>query len=268
MMESSRVRIEDRGAVRTITLCRPEVHNAFDDGLIAALAGAFRGAATAQRVRVVVLAAEGRSFCAGADLSWMRGMVEASQADNVLDSMRLAELFETLDACPKPVVARVQGAALGGGVGLVACADIAIASSRARFALAEVKLGLAPAVISPYVLRRIGETAARRYFLTGELFGADEALRIGLVSEVVPDDALDGAVDEVCRALLGGGPEALARCKELIRVVPATAPERRAAYTAEVIAALRVSEQGQEGMRAFLEKREPAWATVETEAGR
>lgn len=259
----SHIRVETAVGVRRITLCRPAVHNAFDEALIDALVDAFAAAEADPHTRVIVLAGEGPSFCAGADLGWMKQMVGWSREDNVRDSLRLAALFSTIDACPKPVVARVHGAAIGGGVGLVAAADIAIAAPRAVFALAEVRLGLAPAVISPFVIGRIGVTAARRYFLTGERFGADEALRIGLVSQVADSgeggEGLDAAVGKVVRYLLRGGPEALARCKELARTVPDLSPEQRLPYTAGVIGDLRIGEQGQEGMRAFLEKRDPNW---------
>jgi methylglutaconyl-CoA hydratase len=261
------IRQSDEGQVRRITLARPDLHNAFDDRLIADLTAAFREASAADSVRVVVLSGEGKSFCAGADLAWMGRMVAYSRGDNFDDSMRLAGLFEAVDACSKPVVARVHGAAIGGGVGLVACSDIAIASSRAVFALSEVRLGLAPAVISPYVIGRIGVSSARRYFLTGEHFGAADALRVGLVSEVVDaaggDEALDAAVERVVSALLRSGPEAVERCKQLIRAVPDLPTSERAVYTAGVIADLRVGAQGQEGMRAFLEKRDPAWVGSE-----
>ena len=262
-----RIRNELDGGVRRITLARPALHNAFDDQLIGEAVAAFAEAATDPATRVVVLAGEGPSFCAGADLGWMKQMVSWSREENRQDSLRLAALFTTIDACPKPVVARVHGAAIGGGVGLVSCADIAIAAPSAVFALAEVRLGLAPAVISPFVISRIGVTAARRYFLTGERFSADVALRVGLVSEVVgfEDGALDAAVDKVCKALLVGGPEAQARCKELARVVPDLPAAERLPYTAGVIADLRISEQGQEGMRAFLEKRPAGWVPARKE---
>lgn len=261
----ARIRNELDGGVRRITLARPSLHNAFDDQLIRQTVAAFDEAAADPATRVVVLAGDGPSFCAGADLGWMKQMVAYSREQNREDSLRLAALFSTIDAFPKPVVARVHGAAIGGGVGLVSCADVAIAASGAVFALAEVRLGLAPAVISPFVIGRIGVTAARRYFLTGERFSADVALRVGLVSEVVEAEALDAAVDKVVRALLAGGPEAQARCKELARTVPELAPDERLPYTAGVIADLRVGEQGQEGMRAFLEKRPAAW--VPTKVG-
>lgn len=259
----SHLHVETGAGVRRITLARPALHNAFDDVLIDELAAAFDEAEADDGTRVVVLGGEGPSFCAGADLGWMGQMVGWSREDNLRDSQRLGGLFGRIDQCAKPVVARVHGAAIGGGVGLVAAADIAIASSRAVFGLAEVRLGLAPAVISPFVIGRIGVTAARRYFLTGERFGADEALRIGLVSQVAEvgegGDALDAAVGKVVRHLLRGGPEAQARCKELARVVPGLPAGERLAWTAGVIADLRVGSEGQEGMRAFLEKRDPAW---------
>lgn len=226
-----------------VTLARPERRNAFDAALIAQLTAAFADVGNA---RVVVLAGEGESFCAGADVDWQRSAVDLSLDENVEDAMRLYRMCETIDRCPAPVVARVQGYALGGGSGLVACADIAIAARDAKFGFSEVKLGIVPAVISPFVLPKIG-AHARRYFLTGERFDADTAHRIGLVHEVADD--LDGAVDRVVAELLTSGPNAVREAKRLIRERP-TGEE-----TARIAAGLRASEEGQEGLRAFLEKR-------------
>ena len=211
-------------------------------------------------MRVLVLEAEGASFSAGADLNWMRGMAAASEAENRQDSLALARLMRTLDQLPKPTIAAVQGAAFGGGVGLVACCDIAIAASVAKFGLTESKLGLLPAVISPYVIAAIGARNARRYFATGEIFDADEALRIGLLHDVVNPNALDTAIQRQVDLLLKAGPVASTRAKQLVRDVCAhTDGARHDADNAALIARLRVSAEGQEGLSAFLEKRKPNW---------
>jgi len=230
-----------------ITLARPERRNAFDAELIAELTEAFAGAAAA---RVVVLAADGESFCAGADIEWQRSAVDLSLDENAADAQNLYRMCETIDRCPAPVVARVHGYALGGGSGLVACADIAVAAPDAVFGFSEVKLGIIPAVISPFVLPKIG-AHARRYFLTGERFDADTALRIGLVEEIAPD--LDAAVDRVVSELLGAGPEAVREAKLLIRERPG------GEATAQIAARLRAGDEGQEGLRAFLDRRKPDW---------
>jgi methylglutaconyl-CoA hydratase len=230
-----------------ITLARPERRNAFDAELIAALTEAFAAAADA---RVVVLAGEGESFCAGADIEWQRSAVDLSLDENAADAQKLYRMCETIDRCPAPVVARVHGYALGGGSGLVACADIAIAAPDAVFGFSEVKLGIIPAVISPFVLPKIG-AHARRYFLTGERFDAETALRIGLVEEIASD--LDAAVDRVVAELLSAGPEAVREAKLLVRERP------EGATTAQIAARLRAGEEGQEGLRAFLDRREPGW---------
>jgi len=244
MSSLSALKIERDGGVLRVTIAKPERRNAFDAALIAELTEAF---ADVDDVRAVVLAGEGSSFCAGADVEWQRASIDLSYDENVADAMRLYRMLETIDACPAPVVARVQGFALGGGSGLVACADVAVAGPDAVFGFTEVRLGIIPAVISPFVLPRIGRGATRRYFLTGERFGADTALRVGLVDEVAED--LDAAVERVTRDLLAAGPEAVRAAKRLIR----ERPEGEA--TAHVAAGLRTSPEGQEGLRAFLEKR-------------
>jgi methylglutaconyl-CoA hydratase len=236
------------GGVLHVTLARPERRNAFDAALIAALADAFAHVGDA---RCVVLAGEGQSFCAGADVEWQRASIDLSFDENVEDAMRLYRMLEAVDACPAPVVARVQGYALGGGSGLVACCDIAVAAPDAVFGYSEVRLGIIPAAISPFVVPRIGPGAARRYFLTGERFDAPTALRIGLVHEVTED--LDAAVKSVVEALLQGGPEAVRAAKQLVREPPA------GEATAQIAARRRTSDEGQDGLRAFLEKRLPAW---------
>jgi methylglutaconyl-CoA hydratase len=252
-------RIDERG-VATLTLNRPQVHNAFDDHLIASLTHELRELEHNVRVRVVVLAAEGKSFSAGADLNWMQRMAKYSEADNIRDAVALANLMRVLDTMSKPTIARVQGAAFGGGVGLVACCDIACASNAAVFCLSEVRLGLIPAVISPYVIAAMGQRNARRYFLTAERFDANEALRIGLVHSVVEPGQLDTSLTQLIDELLKGGPHAIAEAKDLIASV-ANRPidQALAENTAARIARIRVSSEGQEGTNAFLEKRAPAW---------
>jgi methylglutaconyl-CoA hydratase len=246
----SALRVERDGEVLRVTLARPQQMNAFDAGLIADLAAAFADVGDA---RAVLLSGDGPSFCAGADVEWQRASIDLSYEENVEDALRLYRMLEAIDGCPAPVVARVQGYALGGGSGLVACADIAVAAEDAKFGFSEVKLGIIPAVISPFVLPRIGSGAARRYFLTGERFGADTALRIGLVHETVPPDELDDAVSRVLGELATAGPQAAREAKRLIREGP------RDEETTQIAARLRAGDEGQEGLRAFLERRRPGW---------
>jgi methylglutaconyl-CoA hydratase len=243
----SGLRIERDGPVLRITLAKPERRNAFDAELIRELHDAFADVGDA---RVVVLAGDGPSFCAGADVEWQRAAIDLSYDENVEDALRLYRMLEAIDTCPAPVVGRIHGFALGGGSGVTACLDIPIAGEDAVFGFSEVKLGIIPAVISPFVLPRIGE-AARRYFLTGERFGADVALRIGLVSEVAGD--LDEAVERVVGELLSSGPQAAREAKLLVRGRPSG---EEAARTA---ARLRAGDEGQDGLRAFLERRQPGW---------
>lgn len=251
--------IDDRG-VATLTMNRPELHNAFDDLLIAALTGELRQLEADDTVRLVILAAGGKSFSAGADLSWMRRMADYTRKENLADALGLAELMRTLSSLKKPTIASVQGAAYGGGVGLVACCDMAIASRRATFCLSEVKLGLIPAVISPYVVEAIGPRAARRYFQSAEVFDAGEAHRLGLVHEVAAEEELSAAVDHLSGALLKNGPRAMAAAKELVaRVAFGPIDEAMIRETAERIADTRACAEGKEGLSAFLEKRKPAW---------
>jgi methylglutaconyl-CoA hydratase len=245
------LRVEQDGDLLRVTMARPERRNAFDADLIAELTEAFE--AVGDDVRAVLLAGEGESFSAGADVDWMRSSIELSYEENVADARRLRKMLETIDSCRAPVVARVHGHALGGGCGLVACADIVVAAPDTQFAFAEVKLGIIPAVISPYALAKIGPSAARRYFVTGERFDAATALRIGLVHEVAAD--LDAAVAAIVTELRTAGPEAARHAKKLVLERPdGLATERR-------IAQRRTSEEGQEGLRAFLEKRYPSWAS-------
>jgi methylglutaconyl-CoA hydratase len=251
--------IDARG-VAVITLNRPQLHNAFDDVLIAQLIEALQQAANHPGIRALLLAANGKSFSAGADLGWMRRMADASRDDNLQDAHQLSTLMETLDRFPAPTVAKVQGAAMGGGVGLVACCDIALVADSATFALSEVKLGLAPAVISPYVIAKIGASQARRYFVTAERFSARQALAIGLVHEVVEPGELDAAAAAMLATLLANGPCAMRAAKALVSSAAASQdPVALRAATTGVIADLRASEEGREGLRAFLEKSPPAW---------
>lgn len=250
----------DADGIAVVTLNRPEVHNAFDDELIARMTTLFHELGSDDRVRVVTLTAQGRSFSAGADLNWMRRMADYSDEENYQDAMRLADMLRTLNDLPKPTLALVHGATFGGGVGLVACCDIVLATPAASFSLSEVKLGIIPAVISPYVISAIGGRAARRYMLTAERFSAEEAHRIGLVHEVVDADALRTRADALAAILRGNGPRALNECKSLIRSV-ARGPidEAMIADTAQRIARIRASAEGQEGLSAFFEKRLPNW---------
>ena len=248
------------GKLLRLTMNRPQVHNAFNSAMIRELASAFAAAATDPDIRLVVLTGTGESFCAGADLNWMREIIHFSFEQNLHESRELAELLYSIYTLPKPTIARVNGAVIGGGTGLFSACDIVIASEKARFGLSEVKIGLIPAAIGPYVIRRIGESAARELFLTGERFDACRALEIGLVNKVAPHEALDEKVTEVVRLLLSSGPEAIAKCKELLQKVAAMSLDEAKGYTAEMIAGLRVSPEGQEGMASFLEKRKPRWA--------
>ena len=250
--------VDDAGRA-TVTLNRPEVHNAFDDALIAQLTEVVQSIAAREDLRVMVLAAAGKSFSAGADLNWMRRVADYSEAENPADAEALTRLLTALDELPIPTVARVQGAALGGGVGLVACCDIAVAAAEAKFALSEVRLGLIPAVISPYVLAAIGSRTARRYFLTAERFDAEEARRIGLVHAVVAAEELDAAVDGFVDAVRLGGPAAVAACKRLVLDISGRVDAATRRETAERIARIRATGEGREGVAAFLEKRKPDW---------
>ena len=252
--------VGDKGVAR-ITLTRAKVHNAFNDTLIAELTRSLEGLASDPRVRVVVLAAQGRSFSAVAVLMRKKRMAGYGREENLADARGLAQLMRTLNELPKPTLALVQGSAFGGGVGLVACCDIALAAQTALFSLSEVKLGLIPAVISPYVVAKIGQSAARRYVLTAERFSAEEAQRIGLVHEVVPDEQLEGRGERRLKALLEGGPEAQSAAKELVRAV-ADRPldDALAEDTAGRIATVRAGAEAREGVAAFLSKRKPDWS--------
>ena len=249
----------DQRGVATLTLNRPDVHNAFDDALIAELNEAIDNFRADPDVRILVLRAEGKSFSAGADLGWMKRMAACTREENLADAQQLERLMHSLYAFPKPTIAVVQGAAFGGAVGLVSCCDIAIASDNASFSLSEAKLGLAPAVISPFVIATIGARQASRYFLTAERFNAARALDMELLHEVVTSDDLPGAAERLIATLLDNGPVALMACKALVRQVAPASDDELRDYTTTLIASLRTSQEGQEGLTAFFEKRAPAW---------
>lgn len=258
--------IIEQGVAR-LTLNRPDVHNAFDDSLIAELNAhldQLHTLAAAGEVRVVVLGSEGKSFSAGADLNWMKRMVDYDLENNLADSRKLAALMHGLDTLPCPTVCRVQGAAFGGAVGLAACCDVVIASEKAKFCLSEVKIGLSPAVISPYVQRALGERQMRRYALTAEVMDAPTALALGLAHQVVEHEALDSAVDAMLTTLLAGSPQAQRATKALLAsVVQSPDSDATREHTCQVIAKLRVSQEGQEGLSSFFEKRRPVWTSPE-----
>jgi methylglutaconyl-CoA hydratase len=245
--------------VARVTLNRPDVRNAFDDRMLNELLEVFSWIREQPDIRVVMLTGAGTCFCAGADLNWMRRVKAYSYAQNLQESQQLAACLYSIYSCSKPTVARVNGPAIGGGTGLVAVCDLAIASSDAQFSFSEVKLGVVPACISPYVVRRMGEGVCREFFLTGERLNADRALQAGLVNQVTSPESLDQAVEERIRQLLESGPRALEVCKELLQKVPSLDLAQARTYTAEMIAALRMSDEAQEGMSAFLEKRKPRW---------
>jgi len=249
-----------QSCVARITLSRPEVRNAFNDEVIAELTEAFQSLGQREDVRAIVLAAVGPAFCAGADLNWMRRMADYTRAENLADAAKLAEMLRVMYECPKPTLARVQGDVFAGGVGLVAACDIVVSVDSATYCLSEVKLGLMPATISPYVIRAMGARAAHRYFLTAERFSAAEAHRIGLVHEVVGADALDAKVDELLKALTSASPNAARACKRLVqdvagREITADLIERTVAGIADI----RASDEGREGVQSFLNKRKPSW---------
>jgi methylglutaconyl-CoA hydratase len=257
----SKIVVEIDGPLGIVTLNHPEKHNAFDDALIAELTTAFQSLDANPAVRAVILSAAGKSFSAGADLNWMKRMAEYSPEENLRDASALATLMSTLHGLSKPTIARVQGAALGGGVGLVACCDMAVGTQIATFALSEAKLGLIPAVISPYVVAAIGERAAHRYFLTAEKFDAAEAFRLGLLHELTADDdALDDKINDLVTALLACSPNAIDEGKHLIAAVANRPIDRELiADTATRIARVRASDEGREGVKAFLQKRKARW---------
>ncbi len=252
----------DKRGVLTLRMNRPRVHNAFDAEMIREMTGALQTADKNETVRMVVITGTGSCFSAGADLNWMSSLVEASQDENKRDALRLAKLMRSLNYLSKPTIAKINGAAFGGGLGLIAACDITVAVDNTRFGLTEAHLGLAPAVISPYVIRRIGETYARRYFLSAERFDSQRAYDIGLIQQIVAAEQLDEAVEDSIRQVLKSGPTAAAQCKQLVfKIAGHNADSQKITdeYTAGLIARLRVSSEGQEGLAAFLEKRKPDW---------
>ncbi len=257
---NSALTISNQGAIRILTLSRPDVRNAFNDEVIAELKAAFTEAGQAADVRCVVLAAEGPAFCAGADLNWMRRMADYTRDENLADAGELAAMLRAIYECPKPTIARVQGDVFAGGVGLVAACDMAVSVDTATYCLSEVKLGLIPATISPYVIRAMGARASHRYFLTAERFSASEAHRVGLVHEVVPADALDAKVAELTSALVSASPNAVRACKRLVQdVAEREINDALVAHTVAGIADIRSSAEGKEGVQSFLQKRKPSW---------
>ncbi|MDM0042915.1 enoyl-CoA hydratase/isomerase family protein [Variovorax dokdonensis] len=254
------LQVEADGPVARIWLNRPDLRNAFDDEVIGELGQAFAQVGARDDVRAVVLGARGPAFCAGANLNWMRRAADFTHEQNTQDAARLAAMLQTIHELPMPVVARIQGDVYAGGMGLVAACDIAIASDNANFCLSEVRIGLIPATISPYVIRAMGARAAQRYFLTAERFSAAEAMRIGLVHEVVAADALDAKLEEIVKSLCNAGPAAVRACKQLIEdVAGRDIDDALVARTVKGIADIRASEEGREGVRSFLEKRKPSW---------
>lgn len=252
----------DKRGVLTLCMNRPEVHNAFDADMIQELTAALKAVDQDDAIRMIVITAKGSCFSAGADLNWMRSLVKASQDENERDALRLADLMRTLNYLSKPTIARINGAAFGGGVGLIAACDITVAVDNARFGLTEARLGLVPAVISPYVIRRIGETHARRYFLSAERFDSQRAYDIGLVQQIVSSEQLDEVVEDTIGQVLKGGPAAVSHGKQLVFEIAghnADTQKITDEHTARLIARLRVSREGQEGLAAFLEKRKPDW---------
>lgn len=259
-MDYQTLEISVAAKVATVTLNRPDVRNAFNEAAIAELALAFDELGRDETVRVIVLAANGPAFCAGGDLNWMKKMAGYSDAENLADATKLADMLRTIYLCPKPVVAKVQGDCYAGGMGLVAACDVAVAVEEANFCLSEVKLGLIPATISPYVIKAMGENAARRYFLTAERFSAAEAHRIGFVHELVAADELDASVAAIAKALVSNSPNAVQQAKVLVRDVAGKPVDAALlADSAQRIASIRASQEGREGVASFLEKRKPSW---------
>jgi len=258
-MTYTTIEYDKTGRVANVTFCRPKIHNAFNATVITEMADVFRRIAEDDDIRVVLLTGEGKSFCAGADLNWMRSVIDQSFEENLAESNHLADLFYQIYTCKRPVVGKINGAAIGGGTGFVAVCDIAIAARSAKFSFSEVKIGVVPACIGPYVIRKMGEGKARELFITGERMTADRAFEVGLVNKVVDDDRLDSEVDTLISTILTSGPEAVAMAKKLVSEVPGMTPEQFKPFTAEMIARLRISDEGQEGMDAFLNKRKPAW---------
>lgn len=253
------IEFREDGPIARVTLNRPEVHNAFNGDMLEELIEVFTAISANKELRVVVLAGNGKSFCAGADLNWMREVIKFSFEENLRESNRVADMMEAINFCPQAVISKVQGATIGGGTGLVAACDLVIASDKAFFSLAEVKIGLVPACIAPYVIAKVGTGKARECFITGERLSAAKAAQIGLVSEVVTPEELDQRVEVKVTEILQNGPEAVAQAKTLVATVPGMPIAQAKKYTAELIAKLRISPEGQEGMDAFLNRRKAKW---------
>jgi len=261
-MTNQEVFVETKGTIAYLWLNRPEISNAFNDELIKEMTNLLNELDTDDRIRVVVLGGKGKHFCAGADMNWMRSMAAYSEAENQADAKKLANLLATLNSLSKPVIGRCQGAAFGGGVGLLACCDMVVASDTSIFSLSEVRLGLTPATISPYVIEAIGPRQSRRYFLTAERFDSNVACDMGLVSEVTSEDQIDERIDFLIKQLLAGGPVAQSDAKVLIQRVSSDVDiDSRTAYTVDLIARQRISSEGQNGLSAFLNKNKPGWSS-------
>jgi methylglutaconyl-CoA hydratase len=258
-MEYKTIRYEIKDNIAFVDFCRPEVHNAFNNDLIYEMTDLFVNLDKEKELRAVVLTGEGKSFCAGADLNWMKRVISQSYEENLKESLALAELFAKIYNFRCPVIGKINGAAIGGGVGFVAVCDIAVAAESAVFSFSEVKIGIVPACIGPYIVKKLGEGKAREFFITGERMKAEKAYRIGLVSSYVENDKLDAAIDDILKMIKSSGPEAVAMAKKLVSGVANTTEEEYKPFTAEMIAKLRISDEGQEGMTAFLEKRKPNW---------
>ena len=258
-MPYTRLEIERDGAIARVFLNRPKVRNAFDDGLITELHEAFGELGKDDSVRVIVLGGRGKVFCAGADVNWMRASMDLPAEKNREDALRMANMLQALDECPKPVIGRIHGAAMGGGSGLVATCDIVVASEETKFAFSEVKLGILPATISVVVLPKIGFSNARRYFLTAEVFKANVAWEMGLIHEVATSQNLDARVNEICTSIINNGPNAVAEAKKLIHAVRLMQRDEWIPHSVDTISRVRTSPEGQEGLKAFLEKRPPSW---------
>jgi methylglutaconyl-CoA hydratase len=253
------IKLEQRNKAAWVILSRPEVRNAFNEVMIAEITEAFFFLCSQANLRVVVVTGEGDSFCSGADLSWMREVLDYTYDENMADSQRLADMMHVISICPFPTIARVNGPAIGGGCGIVAACDIAVASDKAFFSFAEVKLGIVPAVISPYVLRKMGDRYTREYFLTGDKFSSEKAQMAGLVNKVVEEQELDTTINIYIEKFMACAPNALERSKQLLLKVPGLTEPELSKYTSELITELRISDEGQEGMKAFFEKRKPKW---------
>lgn len=258
-MNYTTVKYEKQNRVARVTFNRPEIHNAFNATVLTEMQQVFDDIEKDDSIRVVLLTGAGKSFCAGADLNWMRSVIKQSYQENLTESNALAELLHSVYTCRQPVIGRINGAAIGGGTGFVTVCDIAIAARSAVFSFSEVKIGVVPACIGPYVVKKIGEGKTRELFITGERMSAEHAHEVGLVSSVADDDQLDAEIEKLIKSVLSSGPQAVAMAKKLIREVPMMTPNEFKPYTAEMIARLRISDEGQEGMDAFLNKRKPRW---------